>query len=206
MPDTFRPLLLSLLLPLFSQAASAGPIEWSYKTEVVYAQDYGPRFTVALAPDGTVTATPGEADYVQLFTSTGVARPDPGDYLVRYDFDVRVTLTDVASGESAALTFAGNYASMWMYQPDTPADQWRWEWEASTFGDAWDTREVVLGANRYSVRAYGGGSGQFPFGEMGVQAAPLPVSATPEPGTLALAGIGLTGAIVRGRFVRGARG
>ena len=195
----YRALLLTLLLP---QVAAAGPIEWGYRAEVTYAQDYGSRFTVTTAPAGTVTATPGEPGYAWLFNSTGVSRPEPGSFEVQYGFDITVTLTDVASGESAALVWGGGYSSLWYYQPDTDPNDWRWEYEVSDFGDNWDAREVTLGNTRYNVRAYGGGMGQFPNGELAVRAEALPVTQTPEPGTLALAGIGLAVALRRGRVLR----
>jgi len=199
----FRYALFALLL--VPQAAFAGPITWSYSSEVVYSQDYGSRFVVTLAPDATVTATPGELNFAQLFTSTGTAWPEPGQYETRYNFDVNVKLTDVASGDFEVFTFAGGYASMWTYDEGDSWNYWRWDWEHSDFGSFWDAQGAVLGNTQYTVRAYGGGSGQFPFGEMAVTAQELPVNPTPEPGTLALAGIGIGTALIRLRRFKSSR-
>ncbi|VTU01952.1 : VPEP [Gemmataceae bacterium] len=202
----FRSALLALTLIIAPQAAIAGPIEWSYTADVVYAQDYGSKFTVTLAPGGSVSAEYGDTNHVPLFTSTGASRPEPGSYEAEYAFDINVRLTDAASGQSAVLTFAGGYSSMWSYQPGDDPNTWRWDYESSMFGDFWDGREVVLGTTRYVVRAYGGGGGQFPFGDMDVRAEFVPTAATPEPGTLALAGIGLGAGLLRVRRLKAARG
>jgi hypothetical protein len=151
-----------------------------------------------LSPDGTVESTPEEADYVSLFYSTGVDMPEPGEYESLYEFEVRVTLIDLASGESALFPFPGFYSSIWAYPEEHKDDPewWHWEWAFSDFGSFWDRREVTLGRNQYTVRAYGGGLGQFPFGEMVVEVQPLaepPAVATPEPGTLALGVLGVCG-------------
>jgi hypothetical protein len=189
------PVLALLALPQF---AAAGPISWGYHTEARYSQDYGSKFALALAPDGTVACPPGKAASVSLFTSTGEARPEPGSFEALYSFDVAVTITDQASGEAGTLNFSGWYSSHWTYHPEDAnnADNWRWDYEVSSFGDFWDGRGLELGDNLYTVRAYGGGSGQFPSGEMTVEVAPL---AAPEPGTLALAALGLGVLFVRRR-------
>jgi hypothetical protein len=181
------PVLALFALP---QLAAAGPIAWSYHAEATYSQDYGSKFALTVAPDGTVACPPGKAASVLLFTSTGEARPEPGSFEALYSFGVAVTITDHASGEAGTLNFSGWYSSHWTYQPENAndADNWRWDYEVSSFGDFWDGRTLELGRNLYTVRAYGGGSGQFPSGEMTVEVAPL---AAPEPGTLALAGLGV---------------
>ncbi|WP_439620791.1 PEP-CTERM sorting domain-containing protein [Gemmata sp.] len=201
----FRFALLVVALVLAPRAASAGPIEWGYTADVVYAQDYGSKFTVTLAPGDTVFAEYGDTSHIPLFTSEGKPRPEPGSYEAEYLFDINVRLTDAASGQSAVLTFAGGYSSVWMYQPGDDPNIWRWEYESSMFGDFWDGREVVLGTTRYVVRAYGGGSGMFPFGDMDVRAELVPTSGVPEPGTLALAGIGLGAALLRARRLKTSR-
>ncbi|WP_439620793.1 PEP-CTERM sorting domain-containing protein [Gemmata sp.] len=199
----FRFALLVVALVLAPRAASAGPIEWGYTADVVYAQDYGSKFTVTLAPGDTVSAEYGDTSYAPLFSSTGTSRPGPGSYETSYSFDITVRLTDAASGQSAVLAFGGWYSAMWSYQADT--DELDWDYEQSGFGDFWDGREVVLGTTRYVVRAYGGGSGQFPNGELAVRAELVPTTAAPEPGTLALAGIGLGAALLRARRLKPSR-
>jgi hypothetical protein len=188
-----RRLCCALALIAAPQLAAAGPVTWNYHTEVTYAQDYGSKFVVTFAPDGTISTEPGEQSFAWLFNSTGVSRPDPGSYEARYEFTVAVTLTDLASGQSGTVGFDGSYSSMWMYQPEDAnnPNAWRWEYEASNFGDFWSWRTLHLGNNQYDIRGYGGGSGTFPFGEMNVDV--HPTAATPEPTTLALAGLGLCG-------------
>lgn len=180
----------ALALALSPVTALAEPIGWGYQTSVTYAQDYGSRFAVLLNAGGPTTTPVGDTSWVPLFTSTGNPRPPAGEYLAQYEFTLGVKLTDQASGQSADLSFAGGYASHWTYQPGDDPDLWRWDYEASDFGDFWDRRTLTLGRNEYTVRAYGGGSGTFPFGELEVSVTP---SAAPEPGTFALAGVGLTG-------------
>jgi hypothetical protein len=126
-----------------------------------------------------------------LFNSTGVSRPDPGSFETKYGFMIAVTITDHASGAAQTVNFPGWYSSMWSYQPGDNPDDWRWDWEVSKFGDYWDGWGIVLGNNHYTVRGYGGGPGMFPNGELSVEI--HPTAATPEPGTLALAGLGLCG-------------
>lgn len=164
------------------------PVTWSYRAEVQYDQDYGDDFVVTVHPGQTVRTAAGDMTGYWLFNSVANPRPAPGEYEVRYGFALKATITDEASGESAAFWFRGSYASMWMYpdsERDNP-DRWRWEFEGSEFGDFRDTHTAHLGGVEYRVRAYGGGTGQTPNGELVVQAV-----ATPEPGTLALAGLGL---------------
>lgn len=182
----------ALAVVLLPQLAFSGPIQWSYSTEVTYDQDYGSKFAVTLAPGGTAETVPGERSYVWLFNSTGNPRPVPGEYEARYAFTIAVTVTDLASQEAATVNFQGAYSSMWFYPPEEAnnPNAWRWEYEASSFGDFWNGQEVTLGGNRYTLRGQGGGNGLFPFGELAVEIAPA--VGTPEPGTFALAGLGLT--------------
>ena len=192
----FRHLLTALALLNLSQLASAGPIEWEYRTRLIYDQDYGSRFTVALMPGERTVTAPGDYYQTTLFGSTGVARPDPGSYEVRYGFTVEVAVTDVASGEQGTLAFNGWYTSHWTYQLEdaNDPDKWRWDYEVSGFGDPHDGRVLELGGNRYTVRASGGGPGIMPQGDLTVSVDPI---ATPEPGTLALGALGLGAVFVR---------
>jgi len=182
-----------LAVTLLPQLATAGPIEWSYHTEVTYNQDYGSNFTVSLQPNGTVSTLPGDQSFVWLFYSTGVARPEPGSHERTYEFTVAVTVTDLASGAAHTMNIGGWYSSQWSYPPEEAnnPDAWRWDYEGSGFGDFWGGSGVILGKNHYTIRGYGGASGSFPFGELAVEI--HPTAATPEPSTIALAGLSLAG-------------
>jgi hypothetical protein len=185
-----RLILTCAAVALLAGPAAAGPIEWSYKTEVSYDRDYGDRFVVTADPGRTVQTADGDVTGYWLFSSVANPRPLPGEYEARYGFLVNVTITDLASGASATQGFPGGYSSMWAYpesEKDNP-DVWRWEWEDSYFGEYWNPWVVRLGNVEYTVRAFGGGNGMSPNGEMTVRPDAV---ATPEPTTLALAGLGL---------------
>jgi hypothetical protein len=187
-----RLMLTCVAVALLAGPAAAGPIVWSYQTEVVYSGDYGDRFVVNLAPGATVVSEAGVWDGIghPLFDSTLVPRPLPGEYQTQYSFAVNVTITDAASGESATFPTGGWYSAMWSYPPeerDNP-DAWRWDWEVSEFGDPGGWSPVRFGDVVYSVRTYGGGQGQAPNGVLVVG---TDFVGTPEPGTLALAALGL---------------
>ena len=68
------PVLALLALPQF---VAAEPITWEYKTRLIYDQDYGSKFTVALMPGERTSTAPGDYYQITLLGSTGVARPDP---------------------------------------------------------------------------------------------------------------------------------
>lgn len=185
---------------LFAGPAAAGPITWSYTTEVVYGGDYGDRFVINLAPGGTFASEPGNWDGTNLwlFSSDVNPRPLPGDYSTRYTFTVNVTITDAESDQSGTLGYAGWYTTMWSPPPGDEGnfDAWRWDWEVSDFGNWQGWEPLYLGRVLYAVRAYGGGQGQNPNGVLVVGADVLTV---PEPGALALAGLGLGVLAVRRR-------
>lgn len=182
--------------------AWAGPITWSYRTQITYAQDYGSNFRVMLHPDGAVTQLPGEYGFAPLLYSSGNPWPEPGSHVANYQFQATVTITDAASGHSIDQVWNGSYTSEWSYPPELANDpnRWRWDYESSHFGDYWDRRSFTLGNNRYTVWAYGGGQGQFPNGELTVIVDSI--QSTPEPATLALAGVGLATLMLRRRGIR----
>jgi hypothetical protein len=176
-------------LAVFPSFASAGPITWSYRTQITYEQNYGSNFGVVLYPDGTVTALPGEYSGANLFYSGGNPMPQAGSYAANYRFQATVTITDVASGHSIDQVWSGAYTSQWSYPPEyaNQPELWYWEFERSRFGDEMDKRNFMLGSNRYTVWADGGGQGQFPNGQLVVSV----VHDTPEPATLTLVGLGI---------------
>jgi hypothetical protein len=189
-----------VVLAVVPSIASAGPITWSYRTQITYAQNYGDNFRVMVNSGDTLSTLPGELGFVNLFTSTANPRPQAGSYEVNYDFQATVTITDVASGQSIDQVWSGWYSSQWSYPPDLAhnPDLWRWDYEGSGFGDFWDRRSFQLGSNRYTVWAHGGGQGQNANGELAVSA----VQTTPEPGTLALAGLGIATLVLGRKRIR----
>lgn len=98
-------------------------------------------------------------------------------------FGVDVWLTDVASGQSADLQFGGRAH---MYNTYSTAAGWG----GVTYFWFLDSASVTLGGNQYTVwgvNHYDGGSATL---DVWVGPNP-PVHDSPEPGTLALAGLGL---------------
>ncbi len=205
-----RALLFASLIVLTGAGAgtaTAGPIQWSYSAEVEYSRDYGNDFLLNWTnQSGTVTSGAGEYTSRDLFTTTafpGPPRDDNGQ--IAYNFTVRLTLKDIASGESAVLAYNGWYATQWdkkwTGEDENGNPTWDWDWihEQSEFGKptSWDW--VTLGGNVYTLRGEGGGMGTTPNGALVLSVSP---TATPEPTTLALAGIGLT-ALGVARRVRG---
>jgi hypothetical protein len=185
----------------FHSAAQAGPIVWSYRTQITYAQDYGANFRVLLYSDGMGTVANSPEDgvgFAKLFYSTGNPMSEPGLHVVDYRFQATVTITDVASGQSIDQVWDGVYTSQWSYPPELAGqpELWHWDFQHSSFGSELDRRSFILGNNRYTVWAVGGGDGDFPSGELGVQT--VSIQSIPEPASLTLAGIGL-GAIVLAR-------
>lgn len=196
-----RLMLTCAAAALLAAPAAAGPVAWTYHVEAVYAADYGSRFQINVAPGGRVVTETGPWDGTghNLFGSTLDPRPLPGEYKAQYSFGVNVTITDAASGESATLPFGGWYSAEWSYPPEEAnnPDAWRWDSEWSEFGHPFERTPVRLGNVLYLVGAHGGGQGSAPNGVLMVSAETV---ATPEPATLALAGVGLVPLL--GRFTR----
>jgi hypothetical protein len=175
---------------------TAGPIGWSYSAE--YIPTSNPELTFTWAnQSGSFVVQNGDTTGTHLFNTTGFGGPPAapsgnGLDTIRYDFDVKITLTDHNSGQSGSVTYQGYYSSAWEYhsEPGQNGNHWEWIWEVSGFGDGpLGKQSLVLGGNRYTSWAEGGGTGQFPDGYLNVTA----THETPEPATLVMAGIGLAG-------------
>jgi hypothetical protein len=185
---------VAALLAMVSLASVASaeplPADWtsySQTVTVTYPADYGDLFRIDLINGG---ASEGggpnfRRDYNQVF-QTHFGRvpwmPDAPDR--RYDFTATVTLTDKPSGESKVFTFAG-------YGLATTTD---YDWGTYTdydlvFPESWERAYgernwVRLGDSMYSVEAIHAGivrTSSHPVGWVDV----------PEPGTIALGGLGV---------------
>jgi hypothetical protein len=179
--------------------AAAEPIGWRYRADVSIPAAHADNFRLVwLAQTGeyrtTVPIHDGAVGF-QLFRSEAVVGPprSPDQTTVEYSFDVSFRITDRASGESAVIPFSGWYEAWWTFDPrEASGSPWELEYEGSGFGNFDNPSRFQLGRNVYTVRGYGGGPGQLPDGTIEVSVAPADApNQTPEPGTLALAGLGL---------------
>lgn len=120
-----------------------------------------------------------------------------GTYYQAAYITTTVTLTDLNSGASADVAFGGRVHAEWSYYGDN-----KWFGSAYLWSDG-QPQTLTLGGNEYTLwvpMSQGSGGGQ-----LDVWVGPdAPVSATPEPGTLALAALGLVP--VGLNFVRRKRG
>ena len=193
-------LLTLLALPA---GALAGPIEFGYSTGNITTSSWtpelamtlqafqppGPMFTfdpadnkpvtlTAVMPQPSLIPNPAPRDLHPDGTGGGYAHWNNDGY-----FGVDVNLTDAASGQSATLHFAGRAH---MYNQYSTADGWT----GTTYFWFANYQEVTLGGNLYTVwsdQLYTTGPAT-----VNVWVGPdAPVHFTPEPGTFALAALGL---------------
>ncbi len=209
MHRTLRAALATALFAL-PQLASAGPIEWNSRATVTGANggwaldagaatlfdydpttgsDLGPFYFYLVAPLPGALTTPPQTGNVSrmrvavLSNSDGLQfieaseAPPPGG--IDPAFVLSFALTDTASGESGTVTFdgrvsasTGNFIGM-PYLMSVSVDE----------GD----QVLTLGGNRYTVSMHRGPSETAEWIEADVSA----LAAAPEPGTLALAALGL---------------
>lgn len=214
MPTHSRFSLVSLLAFVLPTAALAGPIEWTYTSTFhaagqpnmpsVYVgaggSGAGGSYMISAALQGLTElgypSNPGSGPYISVghFEHSTVNAANQMPPTLEQNFELRVAITDTASGESGAAVWTGFFTS--------------------TFTDGWPPNELVLnltspsyqrlmlGATRYeldlnSTYAIYGGNGDV---TAYVQMSP---ASTPEPGTLALAGIGLFGVFGLRRWRKG---
>ena len=180
-------------------AAAAGPIEFALNTGNVTTSPGSPALGMTLRP----FQPPGPIFTFDPIANVPVTLPavfaEPGripapaardihpDGTTHWNndgyFGVDVSLTDVASGQTAVLHFNGRAH---MYNRYSTADGWTGE----TYFWFQDYAAVTLGGNRYTVW----GANHYSSGPASVSVwvgDNPPLHTTPEPGTLALAALGL---------------
>lgn len=155
------------------QLAPAGPLSWGFRAE---------------APDGTVLRE--ASGITDLFYGDHfLADPryhgtylgsvtHPWNRIERWETEARVTITDEASGESGAFRLWWRWVMEYEIKPDGTEYPY---YEGYNSGPWTDPAVLTLGGNTYTIRG--------PGGDMNVTV--TPAVATPEPTTLALAGVGL---------------
>jgi len=180
--------------------ASAGPIEFTLGAGDLTTSAYAPQLGMALVPiappgpvytaelDSTAPVTLG----VVAYEPTRIPAPAPIDLhpdgTTHWNndgyFTVDVSLTDVASGQTATLTRGGRAHMYSNYSTGAG-------WTGSTVFWFTDYQQVTLGGNTYTIwgaNQFTEGGGQAAVNMWVGSGAPIP---TPEPGTLALAAVGL---------------
>lgn len=186
--------------------AIAGPIAFNYSASNLTTSPGSPALGMALIPYPApgvgfafdpATGVPLTVPVV-VAEPTRIPTPEPihihPDGTTHWNndgyFGVDVTLTDVASGEVAVLRFNGRAHMYNQYSVENG-------WTGETYFWFLDQTTVTLGGNRYTVW----GANQY----SGVTQASVnvwvgdnpPLVTAPEPGTLALAALGLTPLVFR---------
>lgn len=206
-----RVFLSAVGLLVLPAAAAAGPIWFSVRTESSATPDANGgagNLTITSGQQGRIGLDPGvnsSADIADLTLSPRApAHPDwefgeshtfAGD--TRYS--ISIELTDEASGESGTVHVTGSAHSDWLWRYDgrvTPDIAWLGY-------DVPQHQTLTLGANRYTVTTTDDSSplGDDAHGSISLSVTSL--NATPEPGSLALGGLGLAVAGIARRRWRG---
>jgi hypothetical protein len=172
--------------------ALAGPIDFRYTAThrpYPFPGPYSPgELHFSLTPEGNVSRPAGgsvELGAVELGLSPGPVAPT--SYTAYSDFDVSVTVIDAVTGQSGVLTLTDTAVDWWDYR----AWDGRWlnTYHHLAFGDVFadntDSTSAVIGHTRYTLSVRPENDNQ-----VGVYTLSATV-ANPEPGTLALAALGL---------------
>jgi hypothetical protein len=170
--------------------ACAGPIQWGYRAE-------GPNGLVLREVSGLTELAwsdyfmPPPKQFGTKRTESSANSSLTTD-IWRYEATVRVI--DELSGDSGSLPIFLEYVEQYEIKPDGSLYP---VFEGTHGGPFWpDAARLELGGNVYRMRMLDG--------EMLMHIEPGPPLQSPEPGTLALAGLGFGAVLLRRRAVRGA--
>jgi hypothetical protein len=180
--------LLSVGCVLLSSAyAAAGPLVLNYRTEVL--NNDGARIDLPAAGSLTLgQQSPGAwrgnvSVFIPMDGSAfpGATPPDPEQPWATstdHSFQLRLTLTDPATGASGDVTVTGGELADWIYRPDEEVRGWAFMGTAGWV----EAQPVTIGGTTYRFEDGDG------VGVLAVNA----TANTPEPGTLLMAAGGLT--------------
>ncbi len=185
-----RPAALVAAALAFAPAASAGPLEFRLQSHT-HLDDSHPvwagAFVGGLPLDQSFAVDPSVGVTLQLahFSPSYVRPADPdwqpmtsSVFAGELDLRAEVTITDEASGQSGTVTFGGLVWEEW-------AHRWDGTWNYTHGMSGFDDQTLMLGGTRYTLNA---------TIREGDRLATLDITAgpaVPEPGTLALAAVGL---------------
>ena len=178
MHRTLRAALATTALLALPQLAAAGPIQWGYRATSTVLGDEG-----TVLRDVTGITDTAHADYFWRDPlQFGVLLPDlhpvSGLRTDTWRQQAVVTITDELLGLSTNVLLTLDFVQQYEIKPDGSFEP---IYEGYT-GSPWpEPISFTLGANRYDVRS--------PGGDFAVRIEPGAV--TPEPGTFALAALGL---------------
>ncbi len=193
----FVPLaLIVVVAPLVSAGPLSRPywkVPWSYYVRVIYPEDYGDAFRVDL-PNGPTGASNSHDGYYTVFDPVFGRLPRAGNPdEQKYAFTAEFTITDTDSGESGVFTLAAvgsaSYVEYGSYGWTSYGIGYPEQWQDQ---NSWYYRTEKLGENEYAIQGAGNA--------FRLHAVAPDHPHVPEPGTLALAGIGL--AAVGGWWVK----
>ncbi len=173
-----RTLLAAAAAALLSTTpAEAGPITWSYNTQLVSNPDMGG----GDFDPGRVTPASGAATGAGTVPLFGLSPYTYGNPLLPGDFTALFTVADAASGSSHTFSFDGQASYSW--NPQFPRPD-----EAINLFPFGVPQQATIGNHEYTVEYTGGhtqGDGVY------VLTAAVTVANSPEPATALLAGLGL---------------
>ena len=156
------------------QFAPAGPLTWGFRAE-------GPDGTVLREVTGLTDLTFSDlflADPRTHGVYAGGPRPAEGAYSLLWESEARVVITDERSGASDEFRLWWGWVQEYEVKPDGSEEQIYEGYVSSPWPDP---VRLTLGGNVYEARGPGGA----------LHLTVTPAVATPEPTTLALAGVGL---------------